>query len=564
MHSLNSPPDLVTRGDVATLLELPLRELTWWLWGIREHRRYEEFDIPRRSTERPRRISAPIKPIKDLQKRLAVILNDCFSPMPNVHGYVEGRSPVSNARIHKRREWLLRFDLKDFFPSINFGRVLGVFSNYPFDYPHDVAVMLAQLCCHNNQLPQGSPVSPVISNLICRGLDKELATLAKSERSYYSRYADDICISTDRRTFPAFLAKRTTAGVELGEKLNNIVEKHGFNINNEKTYLLRRTQRQRVTGLVVNEKVNVPRDYVRNLRNLLYIWRAHGQPVAEDVFKQVEPARAWPPGKAAPDFALVIRGRVEHVGSMKGRGNPTYRSLATALQVVDPSFRIPADVGRSCLKVRLFTEGSTDIAHMRAAQQYFATHAEFLDFELTTTASSAAGNDSELLKRCRSLGDTAESPCVCLFDSDSPEVLRKAVGSQGWKVWGPNCVAVKLVPPDWLEGTQSICIELLYPDAVLKAEDDDGRRLYLRSEFDKKTGIHHESSDITIPNAGNKTLVQETVHDRNGDSIGMTKTTFARHVSEEDGQFAGISFEGFRPTFEAITEAALELRKGSP
>jgi RNA-directed DNA polymerase len=562
MTSPDSPPALVTRGDVAKMLGLPLRKLTWWLWGIHDHRRYEEFEIPRRTGGQDRQISAPIKPLKDLQRKLASILADTYRPSANVHGFVHGRGPTSNARIHRRQEWLLRLDLEDFFPTINFGRVLGLFRAYPFEYPHDVAAMLAQLCCHHNQLPQGAPTSPVISNLICRGLDKELGALARSERSFYSRYADDICFSTDRRTFPAALARRTSNSIELGEPIVSVISANGFAINHEKSFLLRRTQRQRVTGLVVNKKVNVSRDYVRSLRNLLFIWRTHGREAAEAAFDRASPERGWPPEKDAPDFTLVIRGRVQHVGSIKGRGSPVYRKLAEALREVDPAFQIPAEATPIRQKVRLFTEGETDISHMLAAQRYFSARNEFLDFELKAAEHSVAGNDSELLKRCRTLGDTAESPCICLFDTDNPEVIRKAIGSQGWKRWGSNCIAVGLVPPAWLDDNEPICIELLFDNATLQIKDSNGRRVFLRREFDKRTGIHSEHSDITIPNARNRTLVQEEVHDRDGASIGMTKADFAESVAAGDAPYQGISFEGFRPTFEAINEAVLAMKMG--
>jgi len=543
------------------MLDLPLRQLTWWLWGIHEHRRYERFEIPRRAGDRARQISAPIKPLKDLQRKLASILSACYRPSANVHGFVHGRGPASNAAIHRRQEWLLRVDLLDFFPTINFGRVLGLFMAYPFEYPHDVATMLAQLCCHRNQLPQGAPTSPVISNLICRGLDKELGALARSERSFYSRYADDICFSTDRRTFPAALARRTSSSVDLGDSILSVISANGFTVNPEKSFLLRRTQRQRVTGLVVNRKVNVSRDYVRSLRSLLFIWKTHGREAAEAAFDRANPERGWPPEKEAPDFALVIRGRVQHVGSVKGKGNPVYRKLAQSLHAVDPTFRVPVEASQTRHTFRLFSEGGSDVKHMLAAQQYFSAKEDFRDFELVTAPNSAAGNDSELLKLCRSLGNTAESPCICLFDTDNPDILRRAVGSSGWKQWGPNCAAVALAPPEWLHG-EAVCIELLFHPSTLHIEDPDGRRVFLRKEFDKRTGHHLESQDITIPNAGSRTLVQEEVHNRQGESIGMTKEDFATNISRGEGSFQNISFEGFRPTFEAINEAILEMLRG--
>jgi RNA-directed DNA polymerase len=197
---------LLTRSDVAALLGLQPRELMWWIFALDEHRRYRRFEIIRRSGAEPREIRAPIKPIKDIQRDLADVLTRCYSAPPHVHGFVPGRSPSSNARRHRRQKWVLRVDLKDFFPSIHFGRVWGLFQAPPFEYPEEVATTLAQICCFENQLPQGAPTSPIVSNFICWGMDKALSRLAAVERCYYSRYADDLCFSTDRSSFPASLA----------------------------------------------------------------------------------------------------------------------------------------------------------------------------------------------------------------------------------------------------------------------------------------------------------------------------------------------------------------------
>jgi RNA-directed DNA polymerase len=314
----SSPPLLLSRADVASLLGLPLRELTWWVWALREDRRYDYFEIARRDGSPPRQIHAPIKPIKDIQQRLSKLLSDCYEPPVNVHGFVRGRSPMSNARLHQRQQWVLRLDLADFFPSIHFGRVRGLFRAYPFDYPADVATLLAQICCHDGRLPQGAPTSPIISNYICRRLDSRLAQLARAERCHYTRYADDLCFSTDRTRFSATLgsidAGLPTAGVSVVE----IIVANGFTVNEAKIRMMRRTQRQRITVLVVNRKVNVSQQYTRDLRNLLYIWQQHGEPDATAALGRLEPHMNWPPGKPTPEFRKVVRGRVQHVGAVKG------------------------------------------------------------------------------------------------------------------------------------------------------------------------------------------------------------------------------------------------------
>ena len=222
-------PQLLTRSDVAKLLGIPLERLNWWIW-VRRGIKYHHFEIARKNGgSRP--IRAPIKPIKDLQRQLAEVLSSSYVAPAHVHGFVPRRSPLSNARPHRRQRWLLRLDIADFFPSINFGRVRGMFMAFPFEYPADVATLLAQLCCHENQLPQGAPTSPIVSNYICRRLDTQLAHLARSERCYYTRYADDLCFSTDRRSFPPSLGRIDGGTSVAGPTVSAVILNNGFMLN---------------------------------------------------------------------------------------------------------------------------------------------------------------------------------------------------------------------------------------------------------------------------------------------------------------------------------------------
>ena len=361
---------------------MPLKELTWWIWALDENKRYKRFEIARRSGGDPREINAPIKPIKDMQRTLAQHIAQIYRPRDHVHGFVEGRSILSNSSRHRRKTWVLRVDLWKFFDEINFGRVRGVFLKPPFDYSEEVATTLAQLCCHHNALPQGAPTSPIVSNLVCRKLDSELADLARKERCHVTRYADDITISTDRTVFPASVASweggRSTVGPQLGE----LIDENGFKVNEQKTTLTRFTQRQRVTGLVINEKLNVPRDYIRGLRSLLHIWERYGPDDAEVAMLRARPRENWPPEKPAPDFASVVRGRVNYVGSVRGWDDPLYIQLAGRLDVLDEEYspkRPPPLPGGAA---RLFTEGESDGIHLLAALAKFQAAGDFPQLQL--------------------------------------------------------------------------------------------------------------------------------------------------------------------------------------
>lgn len=220
-----------------------------------------------------------------LQRRLSELLQDCVGEIDaarpredrTAHGFRRGRSIITNAREHRHRRWVFNVDLEDFFPSINFGRVRGfLLRDRDFALREATATVVAQIACHENSLPQGSPCSPVISNLVAHLLDMRLVKLASASGCTYSRYADDLTFSTNKKGFPADIA--VPSGDECapsrlwlpGAALQRAIERSGFHVNAEKTRQMHRTSRQRVTGLVVNKKVNVRCEYRRNVRAMVH------------------------------------------------------------------------------------------------------------------------------------------------------------------------------------------------------------------------------------------------------------------------------------------------------
>jgi len=341
-------------------------------------------------------------------------------------------------------------------------------------------------------------------------------------------------------------------GVSIaGRAIRGIIDSNGFEIQTDKTHLMRRTQRQRVTGLVVNEKVNVSRDYVRGLRNLLYIWDRYGESAAEESFWRTNPYLNWPPEKPKPAFRDVVRGRVQHVGSVKGWTDAVYLSLASSLSILDEPFTVP-EPAATPQEARLLAEGQSDVDHMLAAQGYFHGRGEFTQVQLIADENSDSGGDTELLKSCRALARVRQHvPCVCLFDRDSEEMVRKATNGGDWKSWGNGVVAVALVgPPD-----EKVCIEMLHDNDVLTTFDPEGRRVFLLSEFNTRTG-QHQGGLYTTLHAKSKSLVLEEVHELGGErNVALSKRNFSEAVRSKREPFAELSFEGFRSTFQAIAEA---------
>jgi RNA-directed DNA polymerase len=195
------------------------------------------------------------------------------------HGFVADRSIVTNARPHLHASVVVNLDLKDFFPTLGFRRIKGMFEG--LGYGEEAASIFALLTSEPDiedveldgvryfvahsarKLPQGSPASPAVTNIVCRRLDKRLGGMAKRLGFAYTRYADDLTFSS---------ATKPAEG-EVGKLLRRarwIVKQEGFSEHEKKTRILRRGRRQEVTGVVVNDKASVPRDVLKRFRAVLY------------------------------------------------------------------------------------------------------------------------------------------------------------------------------------------------------------------------------------------------------------------------------------------------------
>ena len=259
------------------------------------NRQYFEFSIPKKSGEE-RKICAPSKQLKLVQKKIAQILELFYTPNENCHGFVKERSIVSNAEIHTNKTYVLNIDLQDFFPSIKANRIAESLKNEPFNFSNEMANIIARVACKDGGLPQGSPMSPLVSNICCEKLDSDLKNFSVEHKLSYSRYADDITFSGYRRIF----------NDEFFSDLGKIIgKKHHFRIKKTKTRIQKRNNRQEVTGVVVNDKLNVNRTYVRNLRALIHCYKM---------------------GRAEKNAQAVIMGKLEFLKMIKGK-DKVYRNL---------------------------------------------------------------------------------------------------------------------------------------------------------------------------------------------------------------------------------------------
>ena len=292
---------------------------------IRE--RYTTFTIKKKSGGE-RTIMAPFDEFCMLLRGFNYILQALFIPHPKATGFVPGRSIVSGAKLHTNKNYVYNIDLKDFFHSFERKRVKWMFTQAPFNLSGEresLAFLLASLCTHPIEiegqtriiLPQGAPTSPTLTNILCYGLDKKLSGLAKRFGATYSRYADDITFSSNKSIFKkeAFL-----------RELQRIITSQGLTINEKKTRLQEKEYRQEVTGLIVNEKVNTYRRYVKQLRMWLYYIEAYGYEKAETIFRQ-DYIKEKGHIKYFSNMYNVLEGKLLYLKMVKGEQDPTYLKL---------------------------------------------------------------------------------------------------------------------------------------------------------------------------------------------------------------------------------------------
>jgi len=285
-------PKLTTLADVAVWLEVSLNQLDWFADARRTQAktlvptlRHYDYRFVARSKGPPRLLEAPKSRLKATQR---VILRDILDKAPlhgAAHGFVAGRSCVGAANRHVGERVVVTLDLKDFFLTTPMGRVYALFRS--LGYPHSVADCLTRLCGATTprgvleslaptqrfdvetvkrferlHLPQGAPTSPALANLVAFRLDTRIAGLARRYDAAYSRYADDLAFSGDEE-----FARRSRRFIAAA---GAIIADEGFAINTRKTRVMRASQQQRVTGLVVNEHLNAPRESYDLLKAVLH------------------------------------------------------------------------------------------------------------------------------------------------------------------------------------------------------------------------------------------------------------------------------------------------------
>ncbi len=313
--------------SLANTMGITLNELRFLSFNRKTSKvnHYQRFLVAKK-TGGQRLISAPMPRLKRVQYW---VLENILLKLPTedcAHGFVPGKSIVSNSEQHVGQDVVINLDMKDFFPTIDYRRIKGLFLK--MGYSEEVAIILALLCSEpdidqlemdgetwniaksKRFMPQGAPTSPMISNLICRKLDKRLKGLAAKFGYNYTRYADDL----------TFSASGASAGdaAKLLRIVGEIIEAEGFVVHPEKTRIMRKNRHQEVTGITVNEKLTIDRKTLKRFRALLF-----------QIEKDGPEGKKW----GAGNILSSIQGYANYVAMIsKEKGEPLKKRVAAILE----------------------------------------------------------------------------------------------------------------------------------------------------------------------------------------------------------------------------------------
>lgn len=254
-----------------------------------------------------RELTIPDKELIRIQRILNFLLQIIFEPYShhNSNGFLLGKDLKRNALPHVNKRYVLNMDLKNFFSSINFRRVKVVLELQPFNLIGDkeqISFLIANLCFYNNYLPQGAPTSPILSHIVSQKLDRRLSNFCLGKNIKYTRYADDLTFSSNKYKFDS----------QIKEYISKIIINERFTINENKTRVQTLMDRQEVTGLIVNQKVNIKKEYLQKVRAMLNNWEKRGYIYAASVFKMHNPE------KINYNFEKVLLGHISYIKLIKG------------------------------------------------------------------------------------------------------------------------------------------------------------------------------------------------------------------------------------------------------
>jgi len=301
--------------DLAVVLDVPMHGLTLQSAYIE----YDSFSIPKPSGGY-RHIENPYPGLKSIQRKLNRYLQGIYwlHKTHAAYGFIidvkksADRNIYTNAARHLNRDYLLNMDFKDFFHSISENSVTKMLKSFPFHFSTEVSSTITQLVTYKGRLPMGAPTSPVLTNLYCIGLDRDIKAHCDMYNICYTRYADDMSFSSRERIL-----------VSSKDRIESIGQKYHLSINHNKTKWYGPTDIKKVTGLIVSDRIDIPpvliedtRKEIAKLKNIIEVNRRY--------YNQ---KNRW-----IMHHQQKIRGYIQFVRQAKGTNDPIVQELMTAYE----------------------------------------------------------------------------------------------------------------------------------------------------------------------------------------------------------------------------------------
>lgn len=222
---------------------------------------YQTFEIKKKSGKL-RKIYSPNYYLKNVQR---AILNNVLydrSASNYATAYCKGKNVRNNALPHLNKNIILKLDIKNFFDNLSFTNVYQIYNSYGFS--NSICGLLSYLCTYNDYLPQGAPTSSYLSNLILRDFDYKVGSWCRKRNITYTRYSDDMTFSMDE------------FNREIIRYIRKCLYKYGLGLNNEKICVINNSNKQKITGIVVNNKIQTDINYRKKIRQEMYYIKKYG------------------------------------------------------------------------------------------------------------------------------------------------------------------------------------------------------------------------------------------------------------------------------------------------